>query len=264
MTLDEFVKAVRGTRNGPWIRLAGPGHRKHDDSLGFMLDPAAPDGFRVNSFAGDDPADCRAHINQLLATVSKGGLFALDGVEQTEGKSNQAASTARALALWNEAVAPAGTLAERYLRARRCELPTSAASVLRFHHYCPFGSHQFPAMIALMCDVVTNVPRGIQRTALNDDGTGKREMPEGMEPRMMLGSPKGAAVMLCPVAKRMGIGEGIETSLSAKQVSNTSVWATLSAGGIAAFPIIPSIKHLTIFADYDEAGLRAARKCCWQ
>jgi putative DNA primase/helicase len=264
MTLDEFVKAIRGTRNGPWIRLAGPGHRKHDDSLGFMPDPAAPDGFRVHSFAGDETAECRAHINQLLATVGKGGLLPLDGVEQTEGKSDQAASTARALALWNEAVAPAGTLAERYLRARRCELPTSAASVFRFHHYCPFGSHQFPAMIALMCDVITNAPRGIQRTALNDDGSGKRQMPEGMEPRMLWGSPKGAAVMLHPAAKRMGIGEGIETSLSAEQIFNLPVWAALSAGGIAAFPVLPSIKHLTIFADYDMAGLQAASKCYWR
>jgi putative DNA primase/helicase len=81
---------------------------------------------------------------------------------------------------------------------------------------------------------------------------------------MMMGSPKGAAVILYPGAERMGIGEGTETSLSAGQIFNIPVWAALSAGGIAAFPIIPSIKHLTIFADYDNAGLQGARKCYWR
>jgi len=85
-----------------------------------------------------------------------------------------------------------------------------------------------------------------------------------MKPRMMLGSPKRAAVMISPATERMGIGEGIETSLSAKQIFDMPVWAALSAGGIAAFPVIAGIRHLTIFADYDKAGLQAARKCYWR
>jgi phage/plasmid primase-like uncharacterized protein len=261
MTVDELVKAVKGTRNGRWIRIAGPGHRKRDDSLGFMLDPAAPDGFRVNSFAGDDHAECHAHVKQLLATVSKGGLLALEDAQESGSETERAARLASALALWNEAQAPQGTLVETYLKARRCELPTNTASALRFHPKCPFGSDRFPAMIALMRDVATNAPCGIQRTALKDDGTGKRQIPEAKDSRMMMGSPKGAAVMLHPAAERMGVGEGIETSLSAEQIFNVPVWAALSAGGVAAFPVIPSIKHLTIFTDYDEGGLQAARKC---
>jgi putative DNA primase/helicase len=265
MTLDELVKAVRGTRNGCWIRIAGPGHRKRDDSLGFRLDPAARDGFRVNSFAGDDHAECRAYVKQLLSTVSKGSLFALEGGHESESETERAARLARALALWDQAQAPDGTIVETYLSARRCVLPPSASLVLRFHSECPFGSeHRYPAMIALMHDVFTNAPRGIQRTALKDDGTGKRQIPEAEDSRMMMGSPKGAAVMLHPAAERLGIGEGIETSLSAGQVFNVPVWAALSAGGVAAFPVIPGVKHLTIFADYDKAGLRAARKCRWR
>jgi putative DNA primase/helicase len=67
--------------------------------------------------------------------------------------------------------------------------------------------------------------------------------------------------MLHSGAERMGIGEGIETSLSANKIFKIPVWATLSAGGIAAFPVLPHIQHLTIFADYDKAGLQAAREC---
>jgi hypothetical protein len=233
-----------------------------DFCISFCISRIAADC--AKSFAGDDPAECRAYVKQLLATVSKGGLFALQDVEQSGGDSNHAARIALALALWNEALPPEGTPVETYLKARRCELPPSAASVLRFQSECFFAEHCFPAMIALMCDVRTNVPHAIQRTALNDDGSGKREMPDGMNPRMMLGIAKGAAVMLHPAAERIGIAEGIETALSANQIFNIPVWAALSAGGIAAFPVIPSIKHLTIFADYDKAGLQAARTCCWK
>jgi putative DNA primase/helicase len=262
MTLDDVAKAVGGTRNGRWIRIAGPGHRKRDDSLGFRLDPAAPDGFRINSFAEDDRAECRAHVKQLLATVSEGGLSPPGVDQKSDSESSQTARIAMAMTLWDQARASEGTLVETYLRARRCELPPNAGSALRFHPECPFGpGRRVPAMIALMRDVVTNVPRGILRTALSNDGSGKREMPDGMKTKMMLGSSKRVAVVLDPAAKCMGIGEGIETSLSANKIFNVPVWSALSAGGIAAFPVIASVKHLTVFADHDEAGIQAARKC---
>jgi putative DNA primase/helicase len=119
-------------------------------------------------------------------------------------------------------------------------------------------------MIALCRDLLTNMPRGILRTALSDDGSGKRQMPDGIKQKLALGSSKRVAVMLDPAAKYIGIGEGIETSLSANKIFNVPVWSALSAGGIAAFPIIPSIKHLTIFADYDVVGVQAARKCYYR
>jgi putative DNA primase/helicase len=180
-----------------------------------MFDPAARDGFRVHSFAGDAREECRAYVKQLLATVSKGGLLAIECGQESESEAERTARFARALALWDQAQPPEGTLVETYLKARRCKLPPNAGSVLRFHPQCPFGSSGFPAMIALIRDVVTNAPRGIQRTALKDDGTGKRRIPEAEDSRMMMGSPKGAAVILHPAAESMGIGEGTETSLSA-------------------------------------------------
>jgi Toprim domain-containing protein len=263
MTLGEIAKAVGGTLNGRWIRIAGPGHRKRDDSLGFKLDSGAPDGFWVNSFAGDSKGECRAHVKQILTVVFKGDSLVIQGDARRDDEAAEAARLARALALWDQAQSPGGTQVEAYLRARGCEFPPSAAAVLRFHPACPFGPRQrYPAMIALMRDVNTGVPRGIQRTALKDDGTNKREMPDGMKPRMMLGRPKEAAILLGPAAEHMGIGEGTETSLSARQIFGIPVWAALSAEGIAAFPILPNIKFLTIFADYDKTGLRAARECC--
>jgi putative DNA primase/helicase len=116
-------------------------------------------------------------------------------------------------------------------------------------------------MIAPVRDVRTGKLVGIHRTALADDGTGKREMPPGLPSKMIMGRAKGGAVMLQPLSPRLGIAEGIETALSAQRIFEMPVWATLSAAGVQNFPLIPGLKLLTIFADHDEPGLDAAIKC---
>ena len=119
-------------------------------------------------------------------------------------------------------------------------------------------------MVALIRDVISGEPRGVHRTALMDDGSGKRIMPDGQSAKMMMGTAKGAAVMFGRSNSRMGIAEGIETALSAQKIFAMPVWACLSTGGIAGFPIINGLEHLTIFADHDRAGIRAAVACARQ
>jgi hypothetical protein len=119
-------------------------------------------------------------------------------------------------------------------------------------------------MVALLRDIVTHGPCGIHRTALLHDGGCKQNMPDGMDCKMMLGRAKRAAVMIAQAAERMGIAEGIETAISAQQIFEIPVWSVGSGHGIAQFPVLPGIRHLTIFADYDEAGLRAAEECYWR
>jgi len=136
------------------------------------------------------------------------------------------------------------------------------ADTLRFHPNCPCRNYRFPAVVALIRNVITSEPTGIHRIFLRDDGTGKREMPDDMSPKQMLGRAKDGAVMLGGIANgHLGIAEGVETALSAAQIFKVTTWAALSAGGIADFPILPSVKFLRIFADHDQAGISAARKC---
>jgi hypothetical protein len=116
-------------------------------------------------------------------------------------------------------------------------------------------------MVALMRNVITRKPQGIHRTALKDDGSGKRVMPVGVQPKSMLGPAKGAAVMFQSASTCLGIAEGIETALSAHKIFSMPVWAVMSAPGIAAFPIVSGLTHLKIFADHDDAGITAASKC---
>jgi hypothetical protein len=62
----------------------------------------------------------------------------------------------------------------------------------------------------------------------------------------------------------LGIGEGIESTLSLRELPEfgaSPVWALLSAGGVAAFPVLSGIECLWIAVDRDPAGERAAHAC---
>jgi Family of unknown function (DUF5906) len=64
--LSSLAKALGGEVSAGQILAPGPGHSADDRSLSIKLDSAAPQGFLVHSFAGDDPARCRAHVREKL------------------------------------------------------------------------------------------------------------------------------------------------------------------------------------------------------
>ncbi len=163
--------------------------------------------------------------------------------------------------LWREAVPAAGTPVEAYLAARGLRLEDGAP--LRFHPrawrnpaFGPAGS----AMVALMTTPDGNAPCGVHVTYLRPDGSGKAA---GERQKIMLGNA--GCIRLTPdedVTAGLGIAEGIETSLAVMQGFDwRPIWAATSAGAIARFPLLPGIGALTIFADPDGAGLRAAEAC---
>lgn len=157
------------------------------------------------------------------------------------------------MAIWRNSRPLADSIAETYLRSRgvRC-----GGDALRFHPSCPFRKERHPAVVALMVDAVTNEPRGVHRTALLPDGSGK-----AAPGKMMLGAAKGAVVKLSAdedVTLGLAIAEGIETALA---TGFRPIWACLSAGTMAAFPVLNGIECLSIFADRDHAGMVAANTC---
>jgi putative DNA primase/helicase len=175
-------------------------------------------------------------------------------------KNTETAKIDAARHIWREAAPIKRTIAETYLRSRgiTCPMP----NCLRFHRACWHSDlrRDMPAMIALMLDVVTNEPCGVHRTYLKPDGSGK--ITDG-KAKKMLGRHKGAAIKLArddDVLFGLGVAEGIETSLSL--ISNGfQVWALGSAGNIENFPVLSGIDALTIFADHDPAGIKAATAC---
>ena len=52
--------------DGIRINVPGPNHSKHDRSLQIILDPKTPDGFGVDSWAGEDFAVCKDYVRKKL------------------------------------------------------------------------------------------------------------------------------------------------------------------------------------------------------
>ena len=85
----------------------------------------------------------------------------------------------------------------------------------------------------------------------------------------MLGPKKGGAIKLSPISSigsELAIGEGIETTLSARPLGiDIPAWSLCDAGGLSQFPVLPSlaaVERLTILADNDasKVGQNAAAK----
>ncbi|WP_267427093.1 toprim domain-containing protein [Methylobacterium sp. GC_Met_2] len=119
-------------------------------------------------------------------------------------------------------------------------------------------------MVALVRNVVTNRPQAIHRTALNLEG---QKVEVSGKDRLALGSIRGGAVKLTAdeeVTTCLGIGEGIETTLSLRclpEFGASPAWSVLNAGGITSFPVLPGIECLWIAVDDDPAGRGASELC---
>jgi putative DNA primase/helicase len=64
LTLSSIARNLGGEISGKHVIAPGPGHSHEDRSLSVTLDPSAPDGFLVHSFAGDDPIACKDFIRE--------------------------------------------------------------------------------------------------------------------------------------------------------------------------------------------------------
>jgi putative DNA primase/helicase len=66
MDARSIAQALGGIVQNGAALVPGPGHAPHDRSLRVYLDPDAENGFRVHSFAKDDPLHCRDYVAQKL------------------------------------------------------------------------------------------------------------------------------------------------------------------------------------------------------
>ena len=241
--------AVAGPRAGLWCdHEAGEG----GDLLALIQRerrcdfPAALAWARA--FLGEPPPSCEPNSAPPLAPAAP-------------AEAAPPATLELARRIWREAVPAAGTLVEEYLAHRGLRLEPTPA--LRFHANAwrnrangPPG----PAMVALMTCAVSNAPTGVHVTYLRPDGRGKAD---GSSPKVMLGQR--GVIRLSPddeTTLGLGIAEGVETCIAVMQrLDWRPVWAATCAGAVATFPVLAGIDAITIFADADQAGMRAAEAC---
>jgi len=199
-------------------------------------------------------ADCCNHSDVALHQIGDGRPRV--SVPSPARSDNRAI----ALAIWNEARDPRGTLVERYLAERRgLRLPDEiAGDVIRFHPALFFEGALVAGMVALFRDIRTDEPCGIHRVFL--DGGGRK-----IE-RRMLGRAKDAAIKLDAddnVSLGLAVGEGIETCLAGWHLGLRPVWAIGSADAIKQFPVLPGIEAITVLGELNDGGANygASRAC---
>jgi putative DNA primase/helicase len=266
MMLDPsaVARTLGGNVSGRNILAPGPGHGRADRSLSIKIEPTAPDGFVVHSFAGDSPIECRDYVRAALGLGAR-ELWRRQSSPRwsrpyTVAPDNDAAHrSALALRLWNEARDPRGTVVTDYLAARGLTIPNDiAGDVIRFHPSLKLDGALAGGMLALFRDIRTNEPCGIHRTFL--DGAGRKL------DRKMLGRAREGAIKLDAdgsVTLGLHIGEGVETCLAAHLAGFRPVWALGSATALATFPVMSGIEAITALGEVGDGGAnhRAAQVC---
>lgn len=277
--------ALGGDVVGGQVLAPGPGHSARDRSLAVRLDPTAPDGFLVCSHSpADNWKTCRDHVRERLGlpawqpgdgqhrTIPRQHIHKWDlaAVEEEADEGPRAFTEddlqriARVQDIWDGAWEPTGTLAERYLRdGRKLDLPDALLDVvLRFHPFCPLRNEntgktdRVPALIAAFRSIDDDVITGIHRIRLDQP----ERWPKA--DRRMLGVVHRAAIKLDPLSgDTLAIGEGLETSMAARQLGFKPAWALGSVGAISFFPVLDGVKQLTILGESGEASARAIKIC---
>ncbi|MEM8758747.1 MAG: toprim domain-containing protein [Pseudomonadota bacterium] len=162
-----------------------------------------------------------------------------------------------AIRLWDACLPLDDTLAADYLESRSIALPR--ANTLRFSPSCWHGPHasSYPALVGRVDRVGDARPVGIHRTYLSLRATKIAHDPA----RLALGPIRGGAVRLVEGQGALLIAEGIESALSAAVFAappGASIWAALTASGLAGLILPAAGGDLIIAPDNDAVGLAAA------
>lgn len=253
----EVTRALRGRWNGGYGSCRCPAHDDRQPSLSVAM--GREGRLLLKCFAGCSYEAVRAAVDAICPSAG-----AASPAPHRESRVDQRASdgrrrnSERALTLWHESKAIGGTLGEKYLRSRAVHGPMPPS--LRFHPraYHPAGGTA-PAIVAAIVRFGMGQPVAVHRTYLREPGAKTDLIPA----KAMLGPVKGAAAHLAQGGGPLIIAEGVETSLSlARLMANhdPSVWAALSAGGVAALQLPATRGDLIVAPDPDRVGLNAANQ----
>jgi putative DNA primase/helicase len=151
-------------------------------------------------------------------------------------------------AVLNQATDPG--IVERYLRARGL---STVPDALKGHPalFHKDTGRRFPAVVAPIIGPDGNI-KSAHRIFLAGPTRYKTTMP-------VAATIKGGAVRLFQPTETLGLAEGIETAIAARELFGIPTWAALTANGIESFEP-PPISKLMVFADNDAnfAGQKAS------
>ena len=159
----------------------------------------------------------------------------------------------KALKIWNQARFDLhGTLVDVYLRSHGVIPTLDTCSAIRFHPKYPFARDvRVPCMIALYSDIMSDMPKAVHLTPLNEDGTKLLKSPynERRIDSKVIGPYRGCAIKLsgqADLSSGLTIGDSVENTLAHIAKVSGPAWAVTDANEMACFPVLPGIKRLTL------------------
>lgn len=214
----------------------------------------------VKCHAGCDPRDVLAALRGSGLLDGAGRTYAPDPAAEARWRAAETtrreAGTALARRILAAADPAAGTLAERYLRARGLFTPPPPS--LRFAPALRHpGGASLPAMVAAVELAGEAAPVAAHRTYLAEPGRKANADPA----KAMLGPCAGGAVRLADGPGALIVAEGIETTLALAPLAaaeGARLWAALSALGMASLRLPADPGALVVAPDGDPAGMGAA------
>jgi DNA primase len=160
-----------------------------------------------------------------------------------------------ARSIWRAAQPAAGTLAERYVRARGIDIPLPPTIRFASLRYGRKG-REYPCLVAAVTGP-DNRLCGVQRTFLAADGRGKAPVPKA---KLALGRVSGGAIRLAPAAAELIVCAGLEDGLTLQQELGRAVWAVTGDVMLAALRLPELVRSIAIGGDADEPGHLAAHR----
>jgi putative DNA primase/helicase len=259
-----LTKALGGRWCGSYGLARCPTHDDREPSLKVRDDAAKLDGIDVHCFAGCSWQEVKGELQrqQLLtepaldggrravASAGRGVVRDMSSVARPSpsGPDDAQCRIDLTLRIWREAVPLKDTLGLRYFT----EVRGLHIGSLELDHAVRWHNRE-DMIVALMTDPITGAPTGIYRTFLAKDAT--------KISRRMLGHQGVIRLSRGEVTLGLGVTEGIEDGLAVLLSGWSPLWCATSAGGIERFPVLRGIESLTIFADVDQVGMRAAQVC---
>jgi putative DNA primase/helicase len=243
MSADQISRALKGRRNGAgWlVSCPCPNHGKGRGDRSPSLSVADGDDGRLllRCFAGCDFLD-------VLDELKRRGLVhgcKVDASCSALPAERRTDPDPEALKLWHSAVPAVGTIAAEYLERRGIAmLPPPSL------RYRP----DMRGMIAAVQGVDGKV-YAVQSLRLTPSA-------EKITPRITTGPLGCGAVRLGLAGRVLGLAEGIETGLSAMQLTGVPVWVSLGAARLHRVEVPRWVEEVHVYVDNDEPGRAAARR----
>lgn len=280
MTIEEMADILGGhVVSDDSLRCPGPGEDEGDTSLSVTI--ADGDFILCHSFKGVDGMECWNYVRDALGisgqTFDRSKWNTPEAIAERKESAiykawaREVDSRLAVEEFWDTADPVMGDLGITYLASRGVSY---CGDALRWCHRVEriggWFLPDFPCIVALVRNILTDKPQGTHRTILD---TGRPRIMKNIwgRGRRCDGTIKGGAVKLTAhsqVTTDLCIGEGIETSLSFPLVRDAAgnhpfagipIWSVLNANGVKDFPALPGLKRLIIAADNDKPDRNGRR-----